>query len=171
VSDSASTLPPEWAHMAAVTGRPFAEGGAYSSDCYADWAECVALLRERGATLAGAEDVLRSKHMRWCLEGWDGEYGAATVEHFTRYLDTSPDARAMAGIAGADVPDLSPLIEAAQRAATRFACSLTAILDAIPDEPRFNGARLAVAAQINAASRAIDVRPMRAVLRAEGVAK
>jgi len=172
VSAPASTLPPDWQAMADATGKPFGpEGGAYSSDCYADWTGLAWHLFQRGATLDGAENVLRSKHMRWCRDGWDGEYGTTTVEHFARYLDTSPDARAMAGIEGADVLDLAPLIEAAQRDAARFACSLTAILDAIPDEPRFKGARLAVAAQINAASRMVDLGPMRAALRAEGVAK
>jgi hypothetical protein len=91
-------LPKNWQSMAEETGKPFAEGGAYSSDCYADWTGCVTLLRERGASLDGARTLLRSKHMRWCSDEWRGKYGAASVAHFAHYLDGSAEARRMAGI-------------------------------------------------------------------------
>ena len=95
---AAGALPKNWQSMAELTGKPFAEGGAYSSDCYADWTGCVTLLRERGASLDGARTLLRSKHMRWCSDNWGGKYGTASVAHFARYLDGSAEARRMAGI-------------------------------------------------------------------------
>lgn len=114
---STGKLPANWQHMAEVTGKPFAEGGAYSSDCFADWTGCVALLRERGATLNGARTVLRSKHMRWCSDSWGGKYGTASVAHFARYLDEIAEARRMAGI------DKAP--SAAARAAVEAAFSVS----------------------------------------------
>ena len=95
---ASGSLPKNWQHMADVTGKPFAEGGAYSSDCFADWNGCVVLLRDRGSSLDGARALLRSKHMRWCSDNWSGKYGTASVAHFARYLDESAEARRMAGI-------------------------------------------------------------------------
>jgi hypothetical protein len=145
--------------MAADTGKPFAEGGAYSSDCYADWTGIVWHLYQRGTTCAGAADLLRSKHMRWCSDKWDGARGTATVEHFARYLDASADARTMARIDdahGAEHPAKAAL-DAAQSAGTRFASAMMAALDAMPDDAAHAAARVALRSRIEAASLAINL--------------
>ena len=113
---NAGLLPKAWQRMAEATGKPFAEGGAYSSDCYADWTGCVTLLRERGATLDGARTLLRSKHMRWCSDNRTGKYGTVSVAELARYLDTHSEARRMAGIADAPPPLHRLDIEARYRA-------------------------------------------------------
>lgn len=81
-----ATLSAEWQAMADRTGRPFADGGAYASDEFADWDGCVAVLHGYGFTLHGAERFLRSKHMRWCADESSEGYGGATVAELTAYL-------------------------------------------------------------------------------------
>ena len=152
-------LPPAWQKMADTTGKPWGtEGGAYSSDCFKSWVGCVRLLRERGATLTGAEEVLRSKHMRWCRDAWNGR-GLATVKHFGAYLDTSPDARAMAGIT--DGPNgehpAKVALDAAQSAGTRFASAMMGALDALPDDAAHAAARVALRSRIEALTLAINL--------------
>lgn len=152
-------LPARWARMAADTGKPFADGGAYSSDCYADWTGIVWHLYQRGATCAGAADLLRSKHMRWCNDSFDGEYGSCTVEAFAAYLDKEPSARVMARIdeaEGGEHPAKSAL-DAAQSAGTRFASAMMGALDALPDDAAHAGARVALRSRIEALTLAINL--------------
>lgn len=152
-------LPARWARMAADTGKPFADGGAYSSDCYADWTGIVWHLYQRGATCAGAADLLRSKHMRWCNDSFDGEYGTCTVEHFSAYLDKEPSARVTARIdeaEGGEHPAKAAL-DAAQSAGTRFASAMVGALDALPDDAAHAAARQVLAERINAVAKAMDL--------------
>jgi hypothetical protein len=72
--------------VAADTGRPFGEGGAYSSDCFEDWRGCVALLFGEGLSEEDCVTFLRSKNMRWCSDGSPGEYGHATVADLKDYV-------------------------------------------------------------------------------------
>ena len=78
-----------WDAMIASTGKPFADGGAYGSNCYADWRGCAILLRMRRYSVSEAETILRSNHMRWCCDGrptTEG-YGKVSVATFAAYLD------------------------------------------------------------------------------------
>ena len=102
-------LPVEWEAMAINTGKPFGERGAYSSDCYADWRGIVWHLYQRGATLHGAETLLRSKQMRWCADNYDGKYGTIPVTFFAKFMDDTPSARDMAGIPGPLNADPQPV--------------------------------------------------------------
>jgi hypothetical protein len=83
--------------ITAETGRPYAEGGAFSSGHYADWRGCVALLVERGLSDEVIDKILRSKHMRWCSDASAGD--EATVADVAAYLDKmSPADREEMGI-------------------------------------------------------------------------
>lgn len=72
--------------IAADTGRPFGEGGAYSSDCFEDWRGCVTFLLGEGLSEENCVAFLRSKHMRWCSDGSPACYGHATVADLTSYV-------------------------------------------------------------------------------------
>jgi hypothetical protein len=143
--------------MADTTGKPFADGGAYSSDCYASWSGIVTLLHKRGATLAGAETVLRSKHMRWCADQWPGAYGKATVKHFAAYLDSGEGAREMAGIKAPKMPRPTPLDIRQAEDSLRAATAALSALDPVASKAEF-GSALRNASEAHATLEALTER-------------
>lgn len=75
-----STLSAEWQAMAERTARPFADGGAYASDEFADWDGGVAMLYGYGFTLDGAERFLHNRYRRRCAELAEARLRALRVE-------------------------------------------------------------------------------------------
>lgn len=78
--------------IAASTGRPFGEGGAYSSDAYTPnaWRECCRMLARRGFSGKQIEWIMRSKFTRWASDGRKAKaWGRATSKDLARFLDDS----------------------------------------------------------------------------------
>lgn len=76
--------------IAASTGRPFREGGAYSSDAYTPnaWRQCCRMLARRGFSGEQIEDIMRSKFTRWASDGRKAKaFGHANSKDLERFLD------------------------------------------------------------------------------------
>lgn len=64
---------------------------AYSFDRYANWTACAAELLRMGYTEAQAEDILRSKIMRWAGDNSKNRYGRYTSRDMRRFIERNRD--------------------------------------------------------------------------------
>ena len=76
--------------IAADTGKPFDEGGAYSSNEYTvvGWRECCRMLARRGFSCQQIEEIMRSKWTRWASDGSNNRLGRCTSRDLARFLDS-----------------------------------------------------------------------------------
>lgn len=102
--------------IARDTGRPVAEGGAYSSDRFANWRKSVALIVGMGIDDDACIKMLRSKHMRWCEEAKRPQL--ATAHDLAIYIEKMSDEnKAEMGLSVQKRdPDAPPTIDVASQA-------------------------------------------------------
>ena len=72
------------ARIQALSVRTF---DAHSFVRYASWKACAAAVLRRGYTDRQAEEILRSKFMRWAADQSDAPYGYATAQDLLRFMD------------------------------------------------------------------------------------
>ena len=76
--------------IAESTGKPFRDGGAYSSNAYQPnaWRECCRMLARRGFSGEQIEWIMRSKFTRWASDGRKAKsFGYANSSDLARFLD------------------------------------------------------------------------------------